>query len=297
MDIEDNFFDVGGDSITAANLVIRIREEFGREISPSEFLRCPSVSRLAHLIRDSRKSRRAHGLLPLKDGTSRLPLFFIAPALFDLLTYKDLIQHIETGQAVYGMEGYEELLSSSVEETASRYIDQILSRFTSGPFALIGFSSGGVIAFEMALQLHAMHIEVPFLAMLDSSCPVYLTKKTPWWRPAIIAEFLRNLPLWLYYYGADKKYIKAFVRNRISEKLNLPAIEGEDPGYQFHDLMKKINGWLRNYQPGHYPGRIVYYKARGQGLFRPLIRDKGWRHFADRVDACSIPGTHNQMLL
>ncbi len=111
-----------------------------------------------------------------------------------------------------------------------------------------------------------------------------------------MGEFLRNLPFWLYHYGSDKNYMKTVVADGIKKSLNLPTVEGKEPDNGFHNLMKKINNWVQNYHPGHYPGRIVYYKARGQGLFRPLARDKGWRRFAGQMDVCSIPGSHNQML-
>jgi amino acid adenylation domain-containing protein len=295
--VMDNFFDLGGDSLMGIDLLFRIEKEFGKQLSPSILLQASSVAKFSDLFENGQESQLISGLVPLKAGGSRSPLFCIAPVAGDLLVYRHLLKYIDTEQPVYGINSPNDILCSSMRETASLHVNNILERFPKGPFCLIGFSSGGIMAFEMALQLHAMHLAVPFLAMLDSTCPVYLNKKIPWWSLDIIGDFLKNIPFWFYYYGLDKDYRTIYIKNRIKKSFNLKVDkDNNDLKYKLHSVMQGVNDWLQNYDPKFYPGHVVYYKAKAQGLFRPFIRDRGWRNFAGSLDVHIVPGRHIQML-
>jgi amino acid adenylation domain-containing protein len=294
--IMDNFFDVGGDSLMGIDLLIQIEREFGKQLSPSILLQASSVAQLADVIESDQESRLLSSLIPLKSGGSGIPLFCIAPIAGDLLGYRQLVKYLDPRQPVYGITSPKEILHSSMGETASLYVNKILERFPNEPFSLIGFSSGGIMAFEMAQQLHARRLAVPFLAMLDSTCPVYLNKKIPW-NLSIIGDFFKNIPFWFYYYGLDKDYRTIYLKDRIKKAFNLKVDkDNDDLKYQVHYVMQRVNDWMRSYDPKFYPGRIIYYKAKVQGLFRPFVRDRGWRNFAACLDVHIVPGRHSQML-
>jgi thioesterase domain-containing protein len=112
-----------------------------------------------------------------------------------------------------------------------------------------------------------------------------------------MGDFFKNIPFWFYYYGLDKNYRTIYIKDRIKKAFHLKTDkDNNDLKYQLHHVMQRVNDWLQSYNPEFYPGRIIYYKARVQGLFRPFVRDRGWRKFAARLDVHTVPGRHAQML-
>jgi len=182
---------------------------------------------------------------------------------------------------VYAIDGSKEILSASVEETASSYIDEIRKMLPNGPFLFLGFSSGGVIAFEMARQLHAMNCEVLFLGMLDTFCPIDFKKKTSLSDTAAIARSLKNFPFWLYYYVP-------FWLNHYMKKTKDESLFEEPP---IHEVIKR----LHDYTPHYYKGRIVFYRSRAQGII-PATAHESWRTLAEQVEVHIVPGHHTGIL-
>ncbi|MFE4535422.1 amino acid adenylation domain-containing protein [Streptomyces scopuliridis] len=111
-------------------------------------------------------------LLPLRESGSRPPLFCVHPAAGIAWSYAGLTGPLGTDQPVYGLQARgldgEEVLPASLREMAADYVDHIRQVQPTGPYQLLGWSFGGLVAHEMAVQLQLSGEEVGLLAALDA---------------------------------------------------------------------------------------------------------------------------------
>jgi thioesterase domain-containing protein len=167
---DENFFDLGGHSLLAVALAERIRGELGTELPLSAILEAPTIERLTRRIagdpaRDS--------LVLIRAGRGGPPVFLIHDAYGETLLYRNLALRLDSRHAVYGL--HPRVLSgvpmahTRVADMAAWYIGRIRSIQPHGPYYLAGLCAGGVIAFEMALQLQARSEEIGLVALLDAA--------------------------------------------------------------------------------------------------------------------------------
>jgi enterobactin synthetase component F len=174
--IFDNFFELGGDSLTGTELFMGISEQFSREIPFASLFRASTIAGLAELLDEDRADDPLEILLPLKTEGSKLPLFCIHPVIGFGWSYAALIRHIDPDQPLYALQAPGLRLraddptagAASVEDLARRYLAEIRRVQPHGPYHLLGWSFGGLVAHAIAAQLRAGREEVAFLALLDS---------------------------------------------------------------------------------------------------------------------------------
>ncbi|PZF89770.1 hypothetical protein C1I99_25210 [Micromonospora deserti] len=172
--VDDNFFHHGGHSLLAMRLVSRIREAVGSRMRVADLFTHPTVATLAeHIAAGAGEDRSAmRVLLPLRPGGSRPPLFCVH-ALFGLAwPYAGLAQHLDPDRPVYGLQarGLAEpaALPATLEDMAADYVQQIRAVQPHGPYHLLGWSFGGLVAYSAATQLQAAGEQVGLLALLDA---------------------------------------------------------------------------------------------------------------------------------
>ena len=117
-------------------------------------------------------------LLPLQTNGANRKLFCIHPAGGSALCYLPLSRELGADQPLYGLQasGLEpgEALPRTLPAMAAHYIAALRETQPNGPYQLLGMSSGGVIALEMAQQLRIAGEEVSLLALLDTTLPANL---------------------------------------------------------------------------------------------------------------------------
>lgn len=204
--LHDNFFDLGGHSLSGARLVSLIHEEFGCDLPVSEFFAAPTIAQLAERIET--ESRRKLGLgkkawtylCELQRGNDRKPVFVFPgggggePEFF---VYGFLARHVGTGYPFYGLRarGADGTLQphTSVAQMAEAYVEEIRAIQPEGPYFLVGECAGGVNAYEAARQLQAQGQEVAMLVLMDVERPTrikylrfrmsrWLEPVRQWWR-------------------------------------------------------------------------------------------------------------------
>jgi amino acid adenylation domain-containing protein len=200
--LDDDFFQLGGDSLRAMTLIARLEESLGRSISVATLIAVPTVARLAaHLEAEAATDdkREATGVAQLRDGDEKRPLFFVHSLAGDVWIYRDLVQTLRTDAAMYGLQmpgidGDAPPSSDDVETWAALYVERVRAVQPTGPYRLAGFSSGGLLSFEMARQLHAAGQAVEFLGLIDSSLPTVVERRLTASRLRRYTGLLRSLP-------------------------------------------------------------------------------------------------------
>src|SRR5580692_5702946 len=169
--VNDNFFDLGGDSLLAVNLFFEIEQVFGREMPPVMIYQAPTIAALAAEL-ELPSASRLPALVLLKPGNIEPPIF-IAPGLGgSVIDFYQLVKYIDSPQPIYGMQargidGVEEPFDR-IEDLAQFYLNAIKEIQPHGPYYLVGYSLGGLVTLEMAQRLTQGGEQVALLAMLES---------------------------------------------------------------------------------------------------------------------------------
>ncbi|WP_435270856.1 beta-ketoacyl synthase N-terminal-like domain-containing protein [Streptomyces sp. 1222.5] len=170
----DDFHDLGGDSMLAVEVTTCLCEEFGVDLGHDEFTELRTAERIAERLDAlvTGTGTPSDGLVSLREGTGR-PLYLIHPAGGTNFVYTGLVAHSRSAVPLTALSFPADVSTapSSLRGLAALYLERIRARQPHGPYRLGGYSFGGNVAYEMALQLQAAGEEVEALVMLDSYPP------------------------------------------------------------------------------------------------------------------------------
>lgn len=300
---DDSFFDLGGHSLLALELLLRIEQDMGVEVTVSSLLDRPTPRALAELIhRLSPEDVQNHCLVPIQPNGDRPPIFAIHALGRNAKFYRPLSERLGNDQPVYGLALPVPLPDPSspspVIKLASQYCDELERVAPAGPVILTGFSLGAPLAYEVAQQLHARGRTVAALAMFDAVGPGSEATPTRGERARSHRRELLDDP---------RRFVRRRrkrLKNRLLRRAQLIALRAQNIlGLELSDVL-----WQRavleanlaaqgayDFQP--YPGRIFVYKAR-QSPFTEYLVDvgMGWEGLATGgVRVTVAEGGHRSM--
>lgn len=167
--LHDDFFLLGGDSLQAVELFLRIEETLGRRLPRSVLFEAGTVADMARQIEDAAP---ADCIVPIRPDGNRPPFFCVHGIDGGVLYFRDLARHLDAAQPFYGIQAIgldgREAPSIRIEDMAARYIREIRKVQPTGPYLLGGYSFGGWVAHAMACQLRDAKEEVALLALIDT---------------------------------------------------------------------------------------------------------------------------------
>jgi pyochelin synthetase len=171
--VNQDFFDLGGQSFLAVRLMARVLRDFGVDLSVTTLIRAGTIESLAAVIEGQRSGDSP--LVPLTVRETGPALFCVHPSGGSVLCYRDLARRLAGQVRFFGLEapglrGHFEA-HQGIEVLAAHYLEAVRSVQPHGPYLLAGWSSGGAVALAMAHALRAAGQEVAGILLLDTEPP------------------------------------------------------------------------------------------------------------------------------
>ena len=318
--VTDNFFDIGGHSLLAVRLVSRISALFNRELPVAAVFQYPTIEQLASLLRQTASGGTQSPVVAIRPYGTRTPLFLVHPAGGNAMCYYELAQQLAADRPVYGLQdpGFDDPAAPArtIEQMAELYLRAIRTAQPKGPYVLAGWSTGGPVAFEMAIQLTRAADAVPAVILLDSPAPLAPDTDGVDRQQATtqaIGSFSKRIGL---YFGMTFS-----AAENPEQELGLVEREG-----QYLEELKKRNvvpsdtdvSFLRNflrtsenniraawnYRPPSYAGSIFLIRAADTLPDLPSEEQQlrlkpsfGWQQFSEQtIQIDYVPGNHITMM-
>ncbi len=298
--IRDNFFYLGGHSLLAARLVDQIEQVFGKKLPLATFFAGPTIEQLAQAMQTEEERSSRTPLVAVQANGSRRPFFYLHGAWdSDAFYCFHLAHHLGPDQPFYALAPYDfddSQVIPTVEEMAAAHIQSLRTLQPEGPYLLGGFCNGGLVAYEMARQLHAEGQRVDLLVLIEPAYPPFLHKLA---RSAIncVGKLLRL---------SQEQQMECFLRLRHIYKYmrqerrmeNLKGFRNIDPSIltliPTTDALRQDDNalfdWIiTSYSFEPYAGKITLIWAREEAFHGV------WRHKTTQeidIELRVVPGTH-----
>ena len=300
IDINTNFFDLGGHSLTIPSLITKIQQVFSIELPVRQLFETSTIAQLAECIdqhkQDNNSNLAVAGnefsyLVPLQVSGDK-PNFFIVPGGSggkpELIIYAKLIYLLGQNQPVYGFQATELDKKVTVEELAAQYIEEMRILQPTGPYIVGGECIGGLVAFEIARQLHSQGYQVE-LVLIDSNSLQDITLKQK------LKRQLNSKLNWIH-------HRKQLEQKTLTEKL---LYLFEKTIGNFDQLPTKLND-ENNIRASNYTNMLLKYKAQSySGHASLIITESGFKHsiqlgwqklIPGKLTIYQVPGNHDSYL-
>jgi thioesterase domain-containing protein/acyl carrier protein len=319
--VQDNFFDLGGHSLSVVELLSRIESEFGARLPIMAIVQAPTIRQQANKLRGLEKEGPAGDLVPFQTEGHQPPFFCVHGVGGGVLGYRDLVNAIDKDQPFYGIQAVglenEQASDGSIEDMAARYVEEIQTVQPHGPYRLGGYCFGGVVAYEMARQLEKQGEQVSLLAMFEAFSPNL--KPTQVSFPQRMSTFLRQIGDWVQDYASMspeelrfrarttciKALNKLHLRQDLEKQVRLEGILDTDLSNvpdRNAELALSHSGAFHRYVPEEYGGNVTLFRARNRSfnevVFGSLDPMMGWEtKVKGEVEARLVDGSHRNIHL
>jgi thioesterase domain-containing protein/acyl carrier protein len=290
---DNDFFDSGGDSLKAITFVLELEQALGLEISLTLINEAPRFDQLCLALSEQR-APRSTPLVTLKAGDGTPPLFFIHGVGGNVVEILPAARRVTYSGAVIGIRARGvvpgEAPHTSIEAMAEDYLEAIKERQPNGPYYLCGYSSGGLVAFEMARRLSESGDDVGLVGLFDTTMsPVRWPLRT--WlsiaarRVALVATALRTMRV---------RTWPAALRKSAERLRAWRGTRGAAPPIAFRVAASALIASAK-YHPGFYRGQLTLFSPAGREPGLPSL-ESVWRTHALDVVVVETAGTHSTML-
>jgi acetoacetyl-CoA synthetase len=295
----DNFFELGGSPSLAVKLFDEISTSYGRELPPLVIYHAPTIASLAAVLEQPTLPKFS-AIVPLKSGNAASPVFLAHGLGGSVMEFFGLVKNVESHHAIYGLQAIAEngadMEFERIEDMAQFYADAMRRQQPHGPYRLIGYSLGGLVALEIAQLLLKMGESICLLVLLEAYPHHSALGFGQWTRhvarlSAYHASMIRRLPArsTLPYLLSSAERMRHAPKDDAESFIRTP----------YNTLMQvardKASLALTAYRPRPYAGRIRFVKAAEASVF-PVDPKALWAPWVQDLEVETVPGNHYKMI-
>jgi len=293
--IDDNFFEIGGHSLLAAQLIAQVQSATGRKIAVSSVFRAPTIRAFAKLLREDSLAEpdpiamKLHNGVHKSDGNDAIPFLAVAAPGVDTFGFAQLARHLPPGQTTYKLQASAPVVwgrpftSDELQALARQYVTAMRSVQPHGPYCLGAMCEGVLIAQQMILQLESEGEEIGLFTIFDTWVLENSQIRSLWAIDYYMQRFRNFRALSL-----DQQL--ATVR-RVFERTTAPGVTSSGSGWHRAYWPDK------DFQPPRFWAPVLLFKRPRQPFFYVRDPQMGWgsRSMGD-VETCELKCGHYEML-
>lgn len=314
LNIDDDFFLLGGNSINALKLMIQVNQHFATSLSLGQLLEHSSIHQLAQLLERRKSQQAATSLVVLNQGDKRQPALLLAhPAGGNVLCYQPMVQALGARYPVYGIQvadfSQPHDYNHDITALATFYLQQAADIAYRPELIIGGWSLGATIALEMGQQIARHTGQAPMLLVLDQPAPQGLSDDVAAMNAGDrLAGFADKVALFTGTRLAVSARELAAMNEDERTRLLLAQFrqahlvpDGLSVG-QFRHFLAILSAHINaseHYQGSAYSGTILVVQAQQilPGRIQPAEPGLGWQRLTDSpLTLVTAPGNHITMM-
>jgi thioesterase domain-containing protein/acyl carrier protein len=276
--VEDDFFELGGNSIAAARLFDQIERVLGTTLPLATLFEAKTIQQICLRMRDGGWSPPWSSLVAIQPEGTMPPLFCIHSFEGHVLIYSEMARHLAPDQPVYGvqamgLDGRGDPLSS-VEAMAEHYLPEIRRLQPTGPYHLVGLCFGLTVALELARRLREEGEEVGLYILDSGFAPLQPRRRRT------------GVERIAYRIGAHGKGFAKRTRLAIEFIRSTPRERRE------RRIQQAIQQAWNAYRPQPVPGPVMLLVSEGYGQHQQWFLDTWSQLVEGSVATRVVPGDH-----
>ncbi len=298
--VDDSFFDLGGDSLSAMRLVAAVNIAMDAHLAVRSVFYAPSVRSLSEQVGRQDSSVEVVPVEVFKEGTG-VPLCCIHDGFGLSWSYRTLGNHLDC--PIIGINQIPqngEAEPKSIRSMAASYADRLQAVYPAGRYKLLGWSLGGVVAHELAIELQRRGCVVESLVLLDDafSSNRVIARDQASDEGGILENILR-----LNRIDIPEEQAGTLTYPQAAELIRqqLEVVEFALPSNQLLEFMvQRVTSnqlHLQEHVPDVFDGDMVIFSAARSGNGNDSSHLQSWRPYvAGDITAHSVDCTHHEML-
>jgi amino acid adenylation domain-containing protein len=294
----DSFFDLGGDSLAGVNAALRLQELLGYEIPSALLHQAPTPRELAAALEDCPLDDTRF-VVPLRAGGSERPLFCLSDLFGRPFSYLSLTRRLSPSRPILGLapgpieQAFVE--SQSIGELTQALAREVRRIQPDGPYLLAGYSSGGVLAFDLACALERQGAQAA-LILLDSFLwsGRFSADAVARWAARQARDAIRPTRL-----VTRLRRVRTLTR-KLARSIAAPEAPPAWVPPSRAALAQALMSACFRYRPGRFHGPTLVVKAADRDRVDALADHDGrlgWRRaLAGQVRIATVAGDHHSMM-
>jgi amino acid adenylation domain-containing protein len=309
-----SFFSVGGNSLLALRLFTRVNRVLECDLPLSTLLSGATVRQMAAAIEAQRRAPAAlASIVALQPEGSLPPVFMVHASDRTVMGYVNLVRHLGMDQPAFGIRDVGDDAARPLARIAADHVAAMRAVQPHGPYHLLGWSFGGLVVFEMALQLQRAGERAAFVGFMDTMAPE-LYRAWPWDSEADLVINLAGdiaararRPFTLRAEDLEGLDVDEQVRRAMAEleaEDALPERFDADALMEQCRLVRDRDRSFADYAPARLHGTVTLFRAEVGSEHLPEFlegyppherRTYAWCRHADEVEVRDVPGEHGNL--
>lgn len=310
IDIRNNFFELGGNSLIAIQVMNELEKATGKRLPLSSLFEYSTIEAFSRLLNDDIKTNQWSALVPIKPKGTKTPVYIVHGAGMEVLIFKQLADNLNIDQPVFGLQA-KELFNyndefDTIEKIATHYVNTVIKSNPHGPYALAGYSFGGIIAYEMARIFLELGKKVTMVGLFDTVIEPDFHYTSPF-RKKIALMSYRNKRRFHILKEMTKswKNFKLYINNKreflLDNHIRAKNFNSELEQIKHEEFLKTegiIQPIKEHYSMTPQNIEVELFRAEEKLSYIDESIFKGWEKFALKgVNTHKIPGNHDTILL